>query len=255
MKWCGKIGRRYCRVFKFGFESIDMDEERYNRHIILPEIGFEGQLSLNNARVLVVGAGGLGSPVLMYLAAAGIGTIGIVDNDRISLSNLQRQVLYSFKDIGLPKAEMAKERLLENNPEIMIKTYCMRFSFETGEELIRDYDILVDCTDNYDSRYLIDEASRKKGIPMVYGSISKFTGQVSVFNYMGSKSYRELFNEKPQVDENDPTRLGVLGVLPGIIGSVQANEVIKIVLKYSGVLKNKLFLLDSKTMETQLINF
>lgn len=232
-----------------------MDLERYNRHIILPEIGIEGQLKLNKAKVLVIGAGGLGSPVLAYLGAAGIGAIGIVDNDVISLSNLQRQLLYKTSEINQVKADKAKERLLENNPELIIDTFITRLNSENSVEIAKDYDVLVDCTDNYDSRYIIDNASKYLGIPMVYGAISKFTGQVSVFNYKGSKSYKDLFSEKPNIDENDESRLGILGILPGIIGAIQANEVIKIILNMQGILKNKLFLLDTKTMRTQLIEF
>jgi adenylyltransferase/sulfurtransferase len=232
-----------------------MDSERYSRHIILPEIGVEGQTKLNNAKVLVIGAGGLGSPVLTYLAAAGIGKIGIVDDDVVSLSNLQRQILYKTSEINQIKAEKAKERLLENNPEVKIDTHITRINSENAFELAKGYDIIVDCTDNYDSRYVIDTASKQLDIPMVYGSISKFSGQVSVFNYHGSRSYKELFDEKPEIDGNDPGRLGVLGVVPGIIGSIQVNEVIKIILDMPGVLSNKLFLLDSKTMETNIVGF
>lgn len=232
-----------------------MDLERYNRHIILTEIGLDGQAKLNKAKVLVIGAGGLGSPVLIYLAAAGIGNIGIVDDDLVSLSNLQRQILYKTKEIGSIKADIAKQRLLENNPEIKVDTYITRINDKNASDLAKNYDIIVDCTDNYDSRYIIDAVSKQLKIPMVYGSISKYAGQVSVFNYKGSKSYKDLFNEKPEIDESDPSRLGVLGVLPGIIGSIQSNEVIKIILNHSGILKNKLFLLNAKTMETNLVEY
>ncbi|MCP4551255.1 MAG: HesA/MoeB/ThiF family protein [Bacteroidetes bacterium] len=232
-----------------------MNLERYNRHIILPEIGIDGQTKLSKAKVLVVGAGGLGSPVLTYLTASGIGNIGIVDDDVVSLSNLQRQILYKTNDINQIKADKAKERLLENNPDIKIDIYNTRINSENAITIAKNYNIIVDCTDNYESRYIIDSASKELNIPMVYGSISKFSGQVSVFNYRGGKSYKDLFEEKPEIDENDESRLGVLGVLPGIIGAIQANEVIKIVLRISGVLSNRLFLLDSKTMETKQISF
>jgi molybdopterin/thiamine biosynthesis adenylyltransferase len=232
-----------------------MNLERYNRHIILPEIGIQGQTKLTKAKVLVVGAGGLGSPVLTYLSASGIGNIGIVDDDIVSLSNLQRQILYKISDINHIKADKAKERLLENNPDTKIDIYNTRITSENAIAIAKNYNIIVDCTDNYDSRYIIDTASKKLNIPMVYGSISQFSGQVSVFNYNGSKSYKDLFEEKTEIDENDASRLGVLGVLPGIIGAIQANEVIKIVLAISGVLSNTLFLLNSKTMETKQIRF
>lgn len=232
-----------------------MDQERFNRHIILPEIGVQGQEKLNQAKVLVIGAGGLGSPVLTYLGAAGIGTIGIVDNDVVSVSNLQRQILYKTNETGQIKAEKAKERLLANNSELTIQTYISRFAPDNSIEIAQNYNLIVDCTDNYDSRYIINNASLQLNIPMVHGSISKFSGQVAVFNHKGSRAYHELFPEKPEVDESDPGRLGVLGVLPGIVGAIQANEVIKIILDMPGVLKNKLFLLDTKTMNTQIVEF
>lgn len=232
-----------------------MDRERYNRHIILPEIGEEGQQKLLNAKVLVIGAGGLGSPVLTYLAAAGVGTIGIVDDDVVSKSNLQRQILYTSNEIGEPKLERAKERLQANNPEVVIHIFKTRFIEENAKAIAEKFDLIVDCTDNYASRYTINQTCKELTMPMVYGSISKFTGQVSVFNFKGSKSYEQLFPEPPDVDENDKSRLGVLGVLPGIIGSIQANEVIKIILGFEGVLVNKLFLLDAKTMITNIIEY
>lgn len=232
-----------------------MNLERYNRHIILPEIGSEGQKKLNAAKVLVVGAGGLGSPVLIYLAAAGVGELGIVDDDVVSLSNLQRQILYKVTELNKPKVEMAKAALQANNPELIVKTFQTRFSRENAIELAAGYDVIVDCTDNYASRYLIDETSKALGIPMVYGSISKFAGQASVFNYKGSKSYKDLFPEAPKVDENDPSRLGVLGVLPGIIGSIQANETIKIILDFEGVLSNKLLLFNSVSLTFNKVSY
>lgn len=230
-----------------------MDLERYNRHIVLPEISVEGQEKLGSAKILVVGAGGLGSPVLSYLGAAGIGHIGIVDDDVVSLSNLQRQILYKSSEIGEWKVEKAEERLLANNPHLKIKTFRTRFTEENAILIAKSYDIIVDCTDNYESRYIIDSATKTLNIPMVYGSISQFSGQVSVFNYKGGRSYKDLFEEKPNIDKNDASLLGVLGVLPGIIGAIQANEVMKIILNMQGILKNKLFLMDAKTMHTQII--
>lgn len=232
-----------------------MDIERYNRHIILPEIGIEGQKKLNAAKVLVVGAGGLGTPVLIYLAAAGIGELGIVDDDVVSVSNLQRQILYKTTEVNQPKVEMAKAALQANNPALIVKTYKTRFTHENAMKLAADYDVIVDCTDNYASRYLIDETSKALEIPMVYGSISKFTGQASVFNYKGSKSYRDLFAEAPEVDESDPSRLGVLGVLPGIIGSIQANETIKIILEFDGGLINQLLLFNSVSLTFNKVGY
>lgn len=232
-----------------------MDLERFNRHIILPEIGISGQRKLNSAKVLVIGAGGLGSPVLAYLAASGVGNIGIVDDDWVSLSNLQRQILYKTREVGQIKVDIARKRILENNPDIEVDTYNTRFTVENAFMIAKNYHIIVDCTDNYDSRYIIDSASKSLNIPMVYGSISKFSGQVAVFNYKNSKSYTDLFEEKPNIDEDDPARLGTLGVLPGIIGSIQANEVIKIILDIPGVLSDVLLLFDSKSMETKQVRF
>lgn len=232
-----------------------MDSERYNRHIILPEIGNEGQTKLNQAKVLVVGAGGLGSPVLTYLAAAGIGNIGIVDDDIVSKSNLQRQILYQTSEIGELKAEKAQARLLGNNPTINIETYITRLISENALEIAKNYHMIVDCTDNYDSRYIIDEASKSLNIPMIYGSISKFTGQISVFNYQGSKSYKDLFAEKPEVDEAHPSHKGVFGVLPGIVGSMQANEVIKLTLGIGNPLVGQLLLVDIQKPDYKVIEY
>lgn len=232
-----------------------MDTERYNRHIILPEIGIEGQKKLNKAKVLVIGSGGLGSPVLMYLTAAGIGRIGIVDDDVVSKSNLQRQILYTSQELGELKVEKAKARLLGNNPDIIINTFPVKLNRENAQSICKGYDIIVDCTDNYASRYIIDEVSKALKIPMVYASISKFSGQVSVFNYRGSQSYSDLFEEAPFVDENDASRLGVLGVLPGIVGSLQANEVIKLALGLESVLVNKLLLIDTKSPDFKIIDY
>ena len=231
-----------------------MDKDRYKRHIVLPEIGEQGQQKLIASKVLVIGSGGLGSPVLMYLAAAGIGLVGIVDNDRVSLSNLQRQVLFTNSQIGELKVEKAKERLLDINPDITIQTYNTRFTKLNAIEIATGFDIIVDCTDNFESRYIIDTSCKQLGIPMVYGSISQFTGQISVFNYRGGKSYTDVFPEAPQVDLSDESRLGVLGVLPGIIGAMQANEVLKIVLNLPHPLSNKLYLFDCRSMESQILN-
>ena len=232
-----------------------LNKERYNRQLILPEIGEEGQIKLRNAKILVVGAGGLGSPVLSYLAAAGIGKIGIVDDDTVSLSNLQRQILYTGSQIGAVKVEKAKERLLAINEEIEVETYSCRLSKINGMEIAKPYDLIVDCTDNYESRYVIDSICKKLRIPMVYASISQFKGQLSVFNYKGGKSYSDIFKEAPEIDITDVSRLGVLGVLPGVIGSMQANEVLKIILNISGVLSNKLYLFDCRTMESQILDY
>ncbi len=215
------------------------EKARYNRHIILPEIGEEGQLKIKQSKVLVVGAGGLGSPVLRYLTAAGVGTIGIVDDDVVDASNLQRQILYDTNELGRPKAEVAKEKLTALNPNSVFHISIARFLPENGLKLAEGYDMIVDCTDNYEARYTINEASKELGIPMVYGAIFKFEGQISVFNYEGGTSYDSVFPEPPPVN-NAPDAKGLLGVLPGVIGTMQATEVLKIVLGLGDVLNGKL---------------
>jgi adenylyltransferase/sulfurtransferase len=229
---------------------------RYNRQIIIPEIGEPGQQKLGNSAVLVIGAGGLGSPVLMYLAAAGVGTIGIVDHDEVQPGNLQRQILYDTGDITRPKAEAAAERLADLNPLITVRTYPVRFSEENAAELLQGYDIAVDCTDNFASRYLLSDATRAAGIPMVYGAVSQFMGQVSVFNYRGGPSYRDLYpEERRDAADATPSEQGVIGALPGIIGSYQACEVIKIITGAGDVLSGRLLQADALNVRTEIIAF
>jgi sulfur-carrier protein adenylyltransferase/sulfurtransferase len=212
---------------KFSREEI----LRYSRHLIMPEVTLEGQKRLKRAKVLCIGAGGLGSPLTLYLAAAGVGTIGIVDFDTLDLTNLQRQILYSTADVGRPKLEAAKERLTELNPEIEIVTHSLHLSSWNAMDLFQDYDIVADGTDNFPTRYLVNDACVLLGKPNVYASIFRFEGQVSVFDASRGPCYRCLFPEPP------PPGLvpscaegGVLGVLPGIIGSLQALEVLKLIL-------------------------
>jgi adenylyltransferase/sulfurtransferase len=229
---------------------------RYNRQIIIPEIGEPGQQKLRNAAVLVIGAGGLGSPVLMYLAAAGVGTIGIVDHDDVQPGNLQRQILYDTGDITRSKAEAAAERLADLNPLISVRTYPVRFSEENAAELVLGYDIAVDCTDNFASRYLLSDVTRAAGIPMVYGAVSQFMGQVSVFNYRGGPSYRDLYPEETRdAADATPSEQGVIGALPGIIGSYQACEVIKIITGAGEVLSGRLLQADALNVRTEIIAF
>lgn len=227
---------------------------RYNRHIILSEVGQEGQQRLLDAKVLVIGAGGLGCPVLQYLAAAGVGTIGIIDHDVIEESNLQRQILFGASSIGQNKALAAKERLEDLNPTIKIQAYPEMLSPNNALKLFREYDIIVDGTDNFDTRYLINDAAIITNKPVVYGAIYKFEGQVSVFNFNNGPSYRCLFPNPPK-QQNVPncSEVGVLGVLPGIIGTMQANEVLKIILKFDNVLSGKLLCYDSKTASSYLL--
>lgn len=219
------------------------EKERYNRHIILDEINEKGQEKIKNAKVLVVGAGGLGSPVLRYLTAAGVGTIGIVDNDIVSESNLQRQILYDTTDVGISKAQVAKQKLGLLNPHTTFEVFETRFEKDNGEEIASNFDIIVDCTDNYEARYTINAISKKLKRPMVYGSIFKFEGQLSVFNYKNGPSYDMLFPEAPPVNTK-PDALGVMGVLPGVLGTLQATEVIKIILDLGECMSGKLLVVN-----------
>jgi sulfur-carrier protein adenylyltransferase/sulfurtransferase len=233
---------------------------RYNRHIIIPEFGLEAQKKLKAAKVLVVGSGGLGSPVLLYLAAAGVGTIGIVDFDRVDDSNLQRQVLFGVESVGQPKVEAAKRRLEALNPYIKIKTYDTQLHSQNALDIIRDYDVVADGTDNFPTRYLVNDACVLLGKTNVYASIFQFEGQVSVFNYRNADgepgpNYRDLYPTPP------PPGLvpscaegGVLGVLPGIIGSLQASEVIKVVTGVGEPLSGRFFIFDALTFETRTFN-
>jgi len=209
--------------------------ERYQRQIILKEFGMAGQQKLTAAKVLVIGAGGLGCPALQYLVAAGIGTIGIVDDDVVSLSNLHRQVLYTVQDIGKPKSINAKEKLQQLNPEISIIAYNERLTTKNALTIIGSFDIIIDGTDNFASRYLINDACVLMNKPLVFGAVSQFEGQLAIFNYQGNDestpvNYRDLFPVPPKDDEVlNCAEAGVLGVLPGIIGTMMASETIKLI--------------------------
>lgn len=230
---------------------------RYQRQIILPEIGVEGQLMIREAKVLVIGSGGLGSAVLQYLTAAGVGVIGIIDFDAVDESNIHRQVLYSQNDIGKLKTIVAEKKLKVQNPYVQVNIHNIPFKQNKQSlDLAGFYDILVDCTDNFEARYLINDACVLSGKPMVYASIFKHSGQVSVFNLNGGPTYRCLFPEMNQDKRlTDSGNFGLLGTLPGIIGSIQANEVLKIILKSPFVLNGKLFLMNILTLETEIISF
>ena len=236
-----------------------MKKARYARHLALPDFDESHQLLLANARVLVVGAGGLGAPILQYLAAAGVGHLGIADPDRVSLSNLQRQVLFSDSDVGKLKVEQTAKRIQPLNPEVTIKKYPLALTAANALEIIEDYDLVVDATDNFPTRYLLNDACVLSGRAYVYGSIYRYEGQVSVFNGLlpdGSRgpNYRDLFPEPPPPDQvPDCAEGGVIGALPGIIGSVQALEVIKLICGLGDPLIGKLWMLDAAYMETQLL--
>jgi adenylyltransferase/sulfurtransferase len=225
---------------------------RYSRHLLIPEVGLAGQEKLAAARVLCIGAGGLGSPVLAYLAAAGVGRIGIVDDDRVDLTNLQRQILYTTADIGAAKASTAAQRLQALNPQIAIDPINVRFAASNARELVRLYDIIVDGTDTFASRYLVNDACVLEGKPDVYGSIFRFDGQVSVFGAPGGPCYRCLYPQPP------PEHLvpscaegGVLGVLAGIIGTWQATETLKLILGIGSPLIGRLLLVDALDARTR----
>lgn len=239
--------------------SIQLNEaelRHYSRHIMLPHIGVEGQQKLKAARVLVIGAGGLGCPVLQYLAAAGVGTIGIVDDDVVEESNLQRQVLYGMSTLGQPKAQAAAERLADINPHIRVVAHATRLTAGNARDIVRDYDIVVDGSDNFPTRYLANDTCVLLGKPLVFGSIFQFEGQVSVFNYCGGPTYRCLYPEPPAPGEVPScAEAGVFGVLPGIIGSLQASETLKIITGVGEVLSGKLLLFNALTLATQTLSF
>ncbi|MBF2079706.1 MAG: molybdopterin-synthase adenylyltransferase MoeB [Synechococcales cyanobacterium T60_A2020_003] len=225
------------------------DYERYSRHLILPEVGLEGQKRLKAASVLCIGTGGLGSPLLLYLAAAGIGKIGIVDFDVVDHSNLQRQVIHGTSWVGKPKIESAKNRILEINPDCQVELYETRLSSENALDIIRPYDVVVDGTDNFPTRYLVNDACVLLGKPNVYGSIFRFEGQATVFNYEGGPNYRDLYPEPPPPGMVPScAEGGVLGILPGIIGVIQATETVKIILGKGRTLSGRLLLYNSLEM-------
>src|SRR6202142_2801375 len=222
---------------------------RYSRHLIMPEVGMEGQLKLKAAKVLCIGTGGLGAPLGQYLAAAGVGRIGLVDFDKVDLTNLQRQILFSTGDVGRPKIEAAAERLRGLNPDIQIDTFETMLSSENALDILKDYDIVVDGTDNFPTRYLVNDACVILGKPNVYGSIFRFEGQITIFGYPGGPCYRCLYPEPP------PPGLvpscaegGVLGVLPGIVGAIQGMETLKLIIGTGEPLVGRLLLFDALAM-------
>jgi molybdopterin/thiamine biosynthesis adenylyltransferase/rhodanese-related sulfurtransferase len=226
------------------------DYQRYSRHLILPEVGLEGQKRLKAASVLCIGTGGLGSPLLLYLAAAGIGRIGIVDFDIVDFSNLQRQVIHGTSWVGKPKIESAKNRIHEINPYCQVDLYETRLSSENALDIIRPYDIVVDGTDNFPTRYLVNDACVLLNKPNVYGSIFRFEGQATVFNYEGGPNYRDLYPEPPPPGMVPScAEGGVLGILPGIIGVIQATETVKIIIGQGNTLSGRLLLYNALEMK------
>ena len=225
-----------------------MNKKRYKRHLMLPEIGEAGQKKLEAGRVLVVGAGGLGSPVCLYLAAAGVGTIGITDFDKVDESNLQRQVLYKESDVGSSKVQAAKKHLLEMNSALCIKTFEEGLTEENAEEMVSQFDVVIDATDNFHTRYLLNDTCIRLGKPEIYGAICEFAGQVTVFLPEGP-CLRCMNPEQPEAGEGpNAADYGVLGVLPGMIGCMQAAEAVKLLVGYGTTLAGRMLFLDAKTM-------
>lgn len=235
--------------------SVVQDFLRYNRQVILPEIGDQGQAKLKKASVLVIGAGGLGCPVLQYIAPAGVGTIGIVDFDLIEIHNLHRQVLYTEDQVGLPKATTAKTTVEKLNPLIKVIAFEEKLSIENASRIISQFDIVVDGSDNFNTRYLVNDTCVALGKTVVYGSILNFEGQLAVFNHQGSKNLRDLFPEPPHSRDVPNCSLnGVLGTLPGMIGTMMAHETLKLIIGLP-TLKNELVLFKTLDWSFVKLNF
>lgn len=228
------------------------DLERYSRQVMLPEIGEAGQQRLREARVLVVGVGGLGSPIALYLAAAGVGCLGLIDDDTVSESNLQRQVLYTEDEIGKPKVHCAARRLKALNGDLQVDEYPLRLVKQIAPRIIRHYDIVVDGTDNFETRYLLSDETAQCGKPYVYGAIREFEGQVSVFNLSPGRTYRALF---PEEESGTPSPKGVMGVLPGVVGCVEAAEVIKLITGCGTPLDGRLWTIDLLTLQSHTLSY
>ena len=230
--------------------------ERFARHLALPGVGSEGQEKLLTSSVLVVGAGGLGSPALMYLSAAGVGRIGIVDNDKVSSSNLQRQIIHNTSSIGDAKVKSASNWISELNPDIVIEEIEEKLTSENSIQIISKYDVVVDGTDNFESRYLIGDSCEILGKPWIFGSIHRFEGQVSTFNFKDGPNYRDLFPSPPPPElAPNCSEAGVLGILPGIVGTIQATEAIKIILGIGNCLSGELLVIDALTMDFRKLEF
>lgn len=229
-------------------ELADADaRQRYARQIVLPEVGEDGQTALDRARVLVIGAGGLGSPAALYLAAAGVGTLGLVDHDRVDRSNLQRQILHRDDGVGRPKTESARATLEGLNPRIAVRTHELRLDADNVEDVLDGYDVVVDGSDNFPTRYLVNDACVKLGLPNVYGAVEGFEGRISVFGAGGRPCYRCLHAEPPAPEDAPPcSEAGVLGVVPGVIGLLQALEALKLILDVGEPLIGRLLLFDAK---------
>lgn len=234
---------------------MDVKEERYERQTMLPEIGSEGQKKLRQAKVLIVGAGGLGTPIALYLTGAGVGTLGLMDEDTVSLNNLHRQILYTEDETGMPKAERAAERLRALNADVEIRTYPCRLTVENAEEIIAGYDIVVDACDNFATRYLINDICMSLHKPYVYGAIQDFCGQVSVFcTGTHPKTYRDLYPDEEATLRMPPPPKGVVGMTPAVVGSVEAHETLKLICGYGEPLCGKLWTIDLRDMQSHILD-
>lgn len=232
-----------------------MDVERYSRQIMLPEIGIEGQKRLSEATVLIVGLGGLGAPVATYLTGAGVGCLMLADSDVVSLSNLQRQLLYSEAQIGKPKTVSAHERLKAISGKTRFELYPEGFTDDNCQALVKKADVVIDCCDNYATRYLINDTCVACGKPWIYGSIGEFLGQVSVFNHTLKRGYTELYPDREYLCGLPRQTLGVVGVVPGIIGCIEAAEAIKLIAGFGELLEGKLLTADIRNMKFEIIEF
>ena len=236
--------------------SLDADQlDRYSRHIIMDDVGPEGQKRLLDAEVLIVGAGGLGSPVVQYLAAAGVGTLGIVDDDVVERSNLQRQVIHGDADVGRPKVDSAREFVAAQNPDVAVEAHETRLTADNVGRFLDDYDLVVDASDNFPTRYLVNDACTLAGVPFAHGAILRFEGQVTTFEARdGGPCYRCLFPEAPEPGTvPDCATAGVLGVLPGTVGCIQATEAVKLVLDYGETLDGRMLFYDAADMSFETI--
>ena len=230
-------------------------KQRYNRHLILDGFGKEGQLRLLNAKVLVVGAGGLGSPVLMYLAAAGVGTLGIVDGDVVSISNLQRQIIHGTPDLDVPKVDSAEKRIHEIDPEVKVEKYNTYLTEDNVLDIVRDYDFVLECSDNFSTKYLVNDACIRLGKAFCIGGITRYSGQVMVHT-PGTACYRCLFPEPPAEEDVEPgSKVGVLGCIAGMLGTVQATEAVKYLARVGEGLTNALLTFDALSMQWMRLDF
>ena len=233
-----------------------VDVARHARHLSLPDVGMEGQRRLHQSSVLIIGAGGLGSPAALYLAAAGVGRIGLIDNDAVELSNLQRQIIHSSHDVGRPKVASAKSSLHALDPSIVVEVFHERLNPANVLQRFEGWDLILDGTDNLPTRYLVDDACSILGLPWVYGSVFRFEGQVSLFNFQSGPCYRDLFPEPPPAGAVPScAEAGVLGVLPGLVGVLQATEALKVLLGMPPSLSGTLLLYDAKTMTFDKLGF